>query len=88
MLRITGKTEDPEAVTLALVGRMSANALGELKRTIEEVRNRRKQVVLDLSEVTLLDRYSAEFLTAQTNDRVRLVNCPEYLERWIPGAAD
>jgi ABC-type transporter Mla MlaB component len=83
---IAGKTEAPESVTLALAGKMSVNALGELRRQLDEARNLRKQVVLDLSEVTLVDRYSVEFLAAQTSDCVQLVNCPEYLERWIPRA--
>jgi ABC-type transporter Mla MlaB component len=83
-LTIAGNTEASEAVTLVLAGKMSANSLGELRRQIGEARNRRKQVVLDLGEVTLVDRHSAEFLAAQTADVVRLVNCPEYIERWIP----
>jgi anti-anti-sigma regulatory factor len=85
---IADKKDAAEHVTIAVSGKMSANALGELRRHIEEARNLSKQVVLDLSEVTLVDRYSAEFLAAQTTDRVRLVNCPEYLERWIPRAPE
>jgi len=73
-----------EAVTLTLAGKMSANALGELRRQIDQAHNLSKSVVLDLSEVTLVDRHSAQFLAAQTGERVRLINCPEYLERWIP----
>ncbi len=75
-------------MTLALAGKMNVNALGELRRQLDEARNSSKQVVLDMSEVTLVDRYSVEFLVAQANDHVRLVNCPEYLERWIPRPAE
>lgn len=82
MLTISNRYEAPEAVRLLLAGKMSANALGELRREIEEARRNRKQVVLDLSEVTLVDRQSIAFLSEQVG-QVRLVNCPVYIAPWI-----
>lgn len=73
-------------VRLALTGRMSANALGELRRAIERVRRRRGRVTLDLSEITLVDRPSLAFLTEQIRDEIELINCPAYLESWIKKA--
>ena len=83
MLTIANRFEAPEAVRLLLVGKMSANGLGELRREIDEARRMRKQVVLDLSEVTLVDRQSVEFLSEQSFEQVRLVNCPCYIQPWI-----
>jgi hypothetical protein len=39
--------------------------------------------VIDLSEVTLLDKPSLQFLAAQTREDVTLTNCPEYIQPWI-----
>jgi hypothetical protein len=65
---------------------MTANALGELRRAIDRVRRRRNRVLLDLSEVTLVDRPSLAFLAEQTRDETELINCPAYLESWIKKA--
>ena len=83
---IQPKTEAAGAVRLALAGRMTANALGELRRAIDRVRRRRNRVLLDLSEVTLVDRPSLAFLAEQTRDETELINCPAYLESWIKTA--
>ena len=83
MLTITERTEAAEAIRLLLAGKMNANGLGELRREIEEARRLRKQVVLDLSEITLVDRQSLLFLSEQSIELVRLVNCPCYIQPWI-----
>jgi ABC-type transporter Mla MlaB component len=83
---IRPKVEPTGTVRLALAGRMNANALGELRRAIERVRRRRGRVLLDLSEITLVDRPSLAFLTEQTKDEIELINCPAYLESWIKKA--
>jgi hypothetical protein len=78
-----GKSETSGAIYLTLAGRMTGNGIGELRRELEEARRRRRPVQLDLSEVTLLDRVSADFLNSVACPMVRLENCPEYLRRWI-----
>lgn len=85
-LTIVSRTETPAGIRLALVGRMTANGIGELRREIDEARRRRKPVQLDLSEITLLDRVSAEFLNSVAGPMIRFVNCPAYLQRWITNA--
>ena len=42
-----------------------------------------KQIVIDLGEVTLVDRPSLQFLAAQAREDITLINCPEYIEPWI-----
>jgi hypothetical protein len=83
MLTIIERIDAPESLRLLLAGKMSSNGLGEVRREIEEARRLRKRVVLDLGEVTLVDRQSVEFLSGQSNDHVHLINCPCYIEPWI-----
>jgi len=86
-MQIQPKYEQTGTVRLAITGRMNANALGELRRAIERVRRRRGRVMIDLSEITLVDRPSLEFLTEQTKDEIELINCPAYLESWLKKVA-
>jgi hypothetical protein len=68
---------------LAVAGKMSANGIGELRRLIEDARRRRRPVSVDLGEVTLVDRVSAEYLASVIGAYVRLENAPQYLRNWI-----
>jgi len=71
------------SLRLAVAGRMHANGIGEFRRLIEDARRRRKPVLVDLGEVTLLDRISAEYLSSVVGASVRLENAPQYLRNWI-----
>ena len=83
---ILRKTDTGNGVRLQLAGRMTANGIGELRREVEEARRRRRPVFLDLTEVTLLDRVSAEYLESVAGSPVVFENCPPYLHPWIPRA--
>ena len=83
MLKIDLTHDEEGFATLALVGKCNGMALGELRRAIEKARRTRKRVTIDLSEVTLLDKPSAQFLAAQAQEEVTLTNCPPYIEPWI-----
>jgi hypothetical protein len=61
-------------------------SLGELRRAIEKARKAHKEIAIDLSEVTLLDRHSLLFLVSLCLEDVRLINCPEYLAPWFERA--
>jgi anti-anti-sigma regulatory factor len=82
MLRIDIKLDNGDA-TVALVGKCNGASLGELRRAIERARRSHKRVVIDLGEVTLVDKPSLQFLAAQTREDVTLANCPEYIQPWI-----
>jgi anti-anti-sigma regulatory factor len=69
--------------TLALSGSVDGASLPEIGRFIQEGRDGSKTVVLDLGEVTLLDRAAAYFFAEQRRQGVEVVNCPVYIERWI-----
>jgi ABC-type transporter Mla MlaB component len=75
------------AVTLVLNGKFGEDALPDLERDIFAARQAQQEVSLDLSEVTLIDRKSARFFADQTVKDVKLVNCPNYLQRWIARGA-
>ncbi len=69
--------------TLALAGRVGANSVHEIHRLIRDVRQARSQVVLDMGEVTLMDRTAVRFFARQQKLGVALVNCPGYIAHWI-----
>lgn len=83
MVKIETQLDPAGAVRLALAGKCSGGCLGELRRAIERARRMQKQIVIDMSEVTLVDRPSLQFLAAQTREDIKLVNCPEYIQPWI-----
>ena len=86
-LCILSKSEIGNVVRLTLAGKMSANGIGELRREIEGARKRRKPILVDLGEITLVDRVSADYLNSVAGGAVRFENCPSYLRRWIANGA-
>jgi hypothetical protein len=43
------------------------------------------RIVLDLRDVTLVDRQAVQYLASADASGVRIVNCPDYVRRWIVG---
>ncbi len=70
-------------VTILLNGKFSEESLAALDESISAARGANRTVVMDLSEVTLVDRKAVQYLVDQTSQDVRIVNCPVYLRRWI-----
>jgi anti-anti-sigma regulatory factor len=79
MLRITKATNGE--VVLTLSGRMDAENVAELRAVLEEAESHRK--VLDLKDLTLVDRYAVSFLARCEKDRIAIRNCPPYIREWI-----
>ncbi len=69
------------AITLTLAGKFNGTSLGELRREIEGARRMQREIVIDLGEVTLVDRPCLRFLAASPD--IKVVNCPEYIQPWI-----
>ena len=46
------------------------------------------RVVLDLKEITLVDRDAVRFLARVETAGAEIVNCPEYVRRWIAAEND
>lgn len=74
-----------ESVTLQVNGRFDADSLDALEQSIDAARHLDKQIFIDLSEVTLIDRKAVAYLSEKAGIGVRLINCPNYLSRWIEG---
>jgi ABC-type transporter Mla MlaB component len=83
MFTATVSSTQTDSITLAIAGKVSEDALPQIALLIGRGKQEHEQVVLDLSEVTLLDPAAARFLSEQFRGGVRLVNCPVYIRRWI-----
>ncbi len=79
-------TTEPSAhaVTILLNGKFSEDSLAALDESISAARIVNCEIVMDLSEVTLVDRKALEYLREQTSHNVRIVNCPIYIKKWLP----
>ena len=75
-------------VTLLLNGKFGEESLPELEYSISRAKDAHQQVIIDLSEVTLVDRKAVQYFSEQVSADVRLVNCPIYLRRWIAKVSD
>ena len=80
MLKIQRSLND--GVVFALVGRIESDGVGELQRLLG-LEARGERVVIDLQDVTLIDREGVKFLARCEADRIRLTNCPAYIREWI-----
>ena len=80
MLRITRATNGE--VIIKLSGRMDTENVGELETLVrEEAQGRR--IVLDLRDLTLVDKDAVSFLKRCEADNITLKNCPAYIREWI-----
>jgi len=69
-------------VVFTLSGRIDAEHLEELERVfgLETVD---RLLVLDLKDVTLVDRDAVKYLARCEANGVHLENCPPYIREWI-----
>jgi hypothetical protein len=72
---------------LTVSGHMCAENLIELKNQIDAEAGGRR-IVLDLEELTLVDRDAVRFLEQCNSDGIRLRNCPQYILEWIARERD
>lgn len=80
MLRIQ-RTSNGQVV-LTLIGRMDRENVAELdKLFLSEAKGRR--IILDLKNLTLVDREAVKYLEGREADGVQLRNCPAYIREWI-----
>jgi anti-anti-sigma regulatory factor len=88
MCILTPQTSAAGVATLALAGRVESDALPAIACFIRSSREAGSQIVLDMSDVTLLDRAAAQFFARQRQHGVELFNCPSYIEPWISREAN
>ena len=79
MLRIT-RTANGEVI-FRLSGRMGAESVAELQKMFSAESDGRR-IVLDLKDLTLVDREAVNFL-AKCEADVPIKNCPLYIREWI-----
>jgi anti-anti-sigma regulatory factor len=80
MLKITRASNGE--VVFRLSGRMDAESMGELEALLREEDSDR-DTVLDLKDLTLVDRDVVRFLKGCEADGIQLRNCPAYIREWI-----
>jgi anti-anti-sigma regulatory factor len=76
----------PDAVVLALSGDIDREHAARLQQFLSSDPGR--PLILDLQNVTLVDRAAVEFLVGAEATGIRLVNCPEYVRTWIAAERD
>lgn len=69
-------------VVFTLIGRVNVENVAELK-TLFESEGEGRRIVLDLKDLTLVDRDAVVFLERWESDSVKLTNCPAYIREWI-----
>ena len=79
--RIETETRGRFAVFI-LSGRIEKAAIAELRRLFE-VQMDYRSIVLDLKDVSWVDRDVIGFLVRCEADGVKLENCPAYIREWM-----
>jgi anti-anti-sigma regulatory factor len=80
MLRITRRANGE--VVFKLSGRFEAQNIAELEALLSGETSGRS-IVLDLSDITLVDQGVVNFLGRSETDGIQLRNCPAYVREWI-----
>ena len=84
--RIESAARGPFTV-FALSGRIETPAIAELRRLFE-LQTDRRAIVLDLQDVTVVDRDVMRFCVSCEADGVKLENCASYIREWMEREKD
>jgi hypothetical protein len=79
-LRMQEQLDEPDSTTFVLSGRIRSEHVLHLASLLEQERGR---IVLDLKEVTLVNREAVRFLAACETKGSVLRNCPAFVREWI-----
>ena len=80
MLRIERSANGKIIFTLS--GRIETEGVDELQRLFD-LETGDHHIVLDLRDVTLVDREAVQFLARCETTGIKLRNCPAYVREWI-----
>ena len=75
------------STVFTLSGRFEEQAIAELRRLFEQ-RTDRREIVLDMRDVTVIDRKAVCFLARCEDDGVTLENCTPYIREWMDREQD
>ena len=74
------KDSNGKSTTIRLIGRIQSEQLDELKAETADLGSR---VILDLSEVTLVDVEVIYFLSDCEEKGIEVIHCSPYIKEWI-----
>ena len=80
------RSTQPGTIVFALSGVLDTDLAARLDALL--AREADGDVVLDLKDVTLVDRAAVRFLAAAEATGTEIVNCPEYVRSWITAEND
>jgi anti-anti-sigma regulatory factor len=69
-------------IVIKVSGRMDVENIAELETLVHKEADGRP-IVLDLKDLTLVDRDAVGFLGSCEADSIKLKNCPAYIREWI-----
>src|SRR5215469_14210662 len=72
-----------DSIVFVLSGEMDGEHVARLQDLL--ALEGQARIVFDLRDVTLVDREAVQYLASADASRVRIVNCPDYVRRWIVG---
>jgi hypothetical protein len=81
ILRIVEEADD-EKLVLRLIGRIESEHVRDLKDQLED---ETRTIVLDLSEIKLVNQAAVRYLRLSEDKGIELRNCPAYIREWIRG---
>jgi anti-anti-sigma regulatory factor len=76
-----------EQIIYTLIGRMEAERVAELEALLKSETGT-QQIVLDLKDLTLVDRDAVRFLENCEADGIKIKNCPAYVREWMEREKD
>ena len=83
MLKIISIQENPESLRMELYGEFTGESLPELEKALSGQRTDTRQITLDLSKVSFVDRAGMQYLCGAQSKRLALENLPSYVNRWM-----
>ena len=87
-MQIPVRFDSMGGVILLLAGTLTSACVPDVDRALASARETRRPVILDLAKVRLVDRPTLEYLIDVTDEDVRLMNCPAYLQYWMRRAVE
>jgi anti-anti-sigma regulatory factor len=83
MLKITYDAENVGTLMVNLFGRFTSEYIPEVSKALSPKCHKDKRLALDLSNVTFVDRKAMEFLNTAKSRKIRILNLPSYVSRWM-----
>jgi len=76
-----------EQIIYTLIGRMKAERVADSEALLK-AETGTQQIVLDLKDLTLVDRDAVRFLESCEADGIKIKNCPAYVREWMEREKD